>query len=55
MSIWNRKGLFYYAYLAWKAGSRTGVVEKKLDFVSYHLIRLIHGEERLEQMARSMK
>lgn len=26
-------------------------ITRKLDFISYHLIRLIHGEEKLNQMA----
>lgn len=53
INLWKRKGFFYYAKLNVYGGngSLKGTVTKKLDFVSYHLIKLVHGQEKLNQMA----
>ena len=54
MKYWKRKGLFYYATLnVYTNNALRGTVTKKLDFVSYHLIRLIHEQEKLENIALS--
>ena len=51
---WTRKGLVYHAKIN-VYGGRThvfrGTVHKRLNVVSYHAIRLIHGEDRLISMA----
>lgn len=49
--MWHREGLFYVARLNWIRGSYKGTVEKRLDFISYHLIRYFHGEQKLRDMA----
>lgn len=51
-SYWKRKGLFYYATLQFFRGQQSiGVLTKKLDFVSYHLIKVFHGTKGLNEMA----
>lgn len=49
--IWTRRGLFYYARLQYVSGNQRGTVERKLDFIAYWLIKLIHGDEVLKEMA----
>lgn len=53
---WTRKGLFYYAYIdVYKTWGPTkihvGTVERCYDFVTYHLIKWIHGEEEMQKLA----
>lgn len=52
MKYWHRKGLFYYTFLhVYGNGILKGIVTKKLDFVSYHLIKWWHGQKKLDLMA----
>lgn len=51
VKLWERKGFYYYAYIYINDRYHQGTIVKKLDYISYHLIRLIHGEERLMDMA----
>lgn len=51
VKLWERKGIYYYAYIYINERSRQGTIVKKLDCISYHIIRLIHGDERLMDMA----
>lgn len=53
MNPWKRKGLFYHASLNIYGGSNVYLctVNKRLDFVSYHFIKWIHGQGKLNQMA----
>ena len=53
VKLWARKGYFYYAYIYLDNGICHGTIIKRLGFISYHAIRLIHGEERLKDMAMS--
>ena len=55
---WKRKGFFYEAILKWssphpkdKTILLISTITRRLDFISYHLIKRIHGEEGLKQMA----
>lgn len=55
-SFWQRKGFFYYAKINYYSGGELlGTITKKLDFVSYHLIRKIHGVKGLNDMAMRFK
>jgi hypothetical protein len=48
---WIRQGFFY---ICTKQYAKRGFVlhhTKKLDFISYHLIKWLHGEEELLRMA----
>ena len=56
---WKREGLFYVvrlqtSVLTLKGNRRTLNVTKKLDFVSYHLIKWYHGEKKIIDMAHNM-
>lgn len=53
MKYWKRKGLFYYANLELFSGfgMHLGTVTKRLDFVSFHVIKWIHGDRKLLDMA----
>lgn len=53
MNPWKRKGLFYYATYDFYTGGGIFVCKskKKLDIVSYHVIKWWHGEEKLRSMA----
>lgn len=51
MTPWKRKGFFYYAMLQAQKRGRLITITRKLDFISYHLIRLIHGDDKLIDMA----
>jgi hypothetical protein len=51
MNPWQRRGWFYYATLTVIRGGYTWNVTKKLDFISYNVIKWIHGEEKLSDMA----
>lgn len=52
-NLWERKGLFYYATLKWyKNNILICTTTKKLGFISYHLIKKIHGIKGLNEMAR---
>jgi len=49
---WVRDGLSYYANLQLRMiDGRIYNVERRLDFVAYHLIKWYHGEEALIEMA----
>lgn len=52
-NLWTRKWFFYYARVNvyYRNHQYAGTIIKKLDPVSYHLIRWIHGEEELKRMA----
>lgn len=53
IQYWKREGYFYVARIDYRRpnGGR-GEIVKSLGFFSYHLIRLIHGDEMLVQMAQ---
>lgn len=55
-NLWTRKGIFYYARVNIynRARQYEGTIVKRLDFISYHLIRKIHGMERLNKMAMTI-
>ena len=49
---WKRKGLFYKAdFRIYRNGRIIGDYTKRLDFISYHVIKWIHGEKKLIDMA----
>jgi len=48
MNPWVRKGLTYEVTLAYANGL---TVTKRLDFLAYHLIKWIHGEQKLIEIA----
>jgi hypothetical protein len=58
---WRRFG-FFYTYrkrVEWPLGTNIGpdywcIRTRKLDFISYHLIRWIHGDEKLRQMGEKL-
>lgn len=53
MNNWKRRGLHYYAEFVEPAQHpmlKRITITRSLGFISYHLIRLIHGEEKLERM-----
>lgn len=53
MNSWKRKGIFYVSDLVYQCDKDgyTVRVHRKLDFIAYHLIKWIHGEEKLIEMA----
>lgn len=53
VTYWKRKGFAYYAYIhiSDSNGRYNGTINKKLDFISYHLILWFHGEKKLQEMA----
>jgi hypothetical protein len=51
VTYWHRRGLFYYSTMYWYRKGREITTTRKLNFVNYHLIRLIHGEKKLRDMA----
>ena len=49
---WTRQGLFYTASLqARMTNGGVFTITRTLDFVTYHLIRWVHGEQELIAMA----
>jgi len=49
---WERKGLFYYAIMKlYLPDNGTVIITKRLNFMAYHLIKFIHGEAKLSDMA----
>lgn len=50
---WKRRGLIYYAsiHICDHNGRHNGTITKKLDFISYHLIKILHGKKKLREMA----
>lgn len=56
-NLWTRKGIFYYARVNVynRAHQYEGTIVKRLGFISYHLIRWYHGEEKLRSMALTMR
>lgn len=51
MNPWKRKGFFYYATGIKIFLGLQVLVTKKFDFFSYHLIKLVHGEKKLIDIA----
>lgn len=52
MNLWVRDGLFYKCGLVLAAvNSKQLTVRKSLDAISHHLIKWIHGEQELIDMA----
>lgn len=49
--IWNREGFFYVARASWETGRNRVTRERKLDFFTYNLIRMVDGDQVLKQMA----
>lgn len=49
--VWHRKGYFYVAQANYIRGQYKGTITRKLGFVTYHLIRRIHGDQVLRDMA----
>lgn len=50
--LWNRKGFYYYAYIyLYKEGKYFGTITKELDFITYHILRFLHGEQKMIEMA----
>lgn len=49
---WYRDGLFYKTNVhVYRHGRLYGKITRKLDPISYHLIKLIHGDRKLREMA----
>jgi hypothetical protein len=42
---WYRDGLYYEKIEKWKLGSTILTKKSRLFFVTYHLLRLIHGDK----------
>lgn len=55
VKLWYRKGYYYYAHIYVNSRYSSGTITKCLSFPKYHLIRLIHGEDRLKDMAMDYK
>ncbi len=51
MNPWKRKWFFYKAVMIHLGNGFTVERTTKLDFISYHMIKRIHGEKKLIQMA----
>jgi hypothetical protein len=51
VQLWKRKGRYYYAYIHVQNRGSYGTITKKLSFIAYHLIRIVHGEQKLMDMA----
>jgi hypothetical protein len=51
MNPWKRDGLVYIYRREWIEGPIKHTLVRKLDFVTYHLIKWIHGESKLIEMA----
>ena len=51
MNPWVRNGLMYEVTMV--LVNRRGTVTKRLDFLSYHLIKWIHGEKKLIEIAEA--
>ena len=48
--MWNREGLIYTTRFIIRVDDRKKKVTRKLDFIAYHLIKLFHGQEKLEKL-----
>jgi len=48
---WKRNYLVYSCVLVVENRSFRTEITKHLDFISYHLIKFIHGEKKLIEMA----
>lgn len=54
--MWNRKHLFYYARCnVYSRHIYQGTITKRLDFISYHMIKWWYGEQYLIRMATTIK
>ncbi len=53
MNPWIRNGFIYSCTKQYAYKDCVLYHTKKLDFISYHLILLIHGEEKLLEMAKN--
>lgn len=51
VKYWKRKWINYYATLITETPMGMLTIEKKLSFISYHLLRLTKGEQILKEMA----
>jgi len=52
MTNWKRKGIFYYINVnVYSSSGKNLIFTKRIDFVSYQLIKLIHGKQRLDDIA----
>lgn len=53
---WRRKGIFYRVdWYLYRGGTLVGTYSKKLDFLSYHMIKFFHGNKKLISMAYDLK
>jgi hypothetical protein len=52
---WFREGLYYVAKTNVYRGTEHWTVTKKLFFITYHLLRWIHGDAKLHEMAARVK
>jgi len=56
LNPWNRRGIFYIANVrVFRNHQYVGTITKRLDFITYHLIKYFNGEERLIQMGYNLK
>lgn len=51
VEYWKREGLMYVSRMHISTPSCHGTITRTLDFISYHLILVFHGEKRLREMA----
>lgn len=60
LNVWHyrRRGLFYMSRVSWVYPNQDGVfrysIGRNLGFISYWLIKWIHGPRELERMARAV-
>jgi len=55
-NLWKRKGLSYVAKVSvYLLSGEKYVIERKLGFISYHLIRWYHGDQKLKKLAMDTK
>lgn len=53
MNPWSRNGFFYTCTKQYANNGYVLFHTKKLDIISYHLIKWIHGEAKLIEMANN--
>jgi hypothetical protein len=53
VTTYKRRGLIYCSSVSWQFADSNlkHTITRKLGFISYNLIKLIHGKEKLDQMA----
>lgn len=55
-NLWSRRGIFYYARMnVYSRHVYQGTITKRLDFMSYHMILWMYGEEYLNRMATTIR